>query len=192
MVAQALRLHTTSVTAGVQASILRLLSALVLVRVNFCLLDQEQRFIAYLYKQLEQVCARTCDMYVRVQIEEGHYRGAPTLAAGIFTLITQLTYERGADGRAIVDAPVVLQHADSLLASCLPFDTTGASPTVTRGYRIPTVYPVLHAIGVDLFVTRPPLAVDALLHMQQEVFAASLVKCLQWPQVRVTVGAGLL
>ena len=52
---QALRLYTSSVSTETQCAVLRLLQQLVACRVNYNLLDAENKFIDFITKQLEQV-----------------------------------------------------------------------------------------------------------------------------------------
>uniref|UniRef100_A0A915JVS0 Uncharacterized protein n=1 Tax=Romanomermis culicivorax TaxID=13658 RepID=A0A915JVS0_ROMCU len=55
VVVQALKFYTVSVDVNVYKAVISLLVQLIQIRVNYCLLDNNQRFIAFLFQQLENM-----------------------------------------------------------------------------------------------------------------------------------------
>ncbi|XP_065352177.1 huntingtin isoform X1 [Cloeon dipterum] len=157
MVIKSLEQYTTSSDVELQCAVLSLLSQLVLLRVNYCLLDSERIFINFVLKQFEL-------------IEEGHTHKAQLLVPQIFKFLVQLSYEKN-HSKAIIGVPEILQLCDGLMASGQPPQT----------HCIPALVPIVE----DVFVSRSGhgLAESSELETQKEVLVAVLLRLVDYHEV---------
>ena len=125
-IVQALKHYTVTSDVVRQSRVLHLLTQLVRLRVNYCLLDSDQIFIGFVLKQLEA-------------IEEGQLNNAEFIIPHIFEFLVLLSYEKN-HSKVIIDVPKLLQLCEGLAA---------------RGeasWRY--VVPALAVLAADLFTTR--------------------------------------
>ncbi|KAG8226326.1 hypothetical protein J437_LFUL009903, partial [Ladona fulva] len=109
MVIKALKQYTVTSDVQLQCRVLLLLSQLVQLRVNYCLLDSEQIFIGFVLKQFEF-------------IESGQIPQAEELIPCIFYFLVHLSYEKQ-HSKAIIGVPKIIQLCDGLMASGQPHVT---------------------------------------------------------------------
>ncbi|XP_076761860.1 huntingtin isoform X2 [Xylocopa sonorina] len=126
MVIKSLKLYTVTSSVSLQCQVLMLLSHLVQLRVNYCLLDSDRIFIGFVLKQFEF-------------IEEGHVQQTEDLLPKIFNFLVHLSYEKN-HSKTIIGIPKIIQLCDGLMAS--------GQPTVT--HCIPALGPVVE----DVFLIR--------------------------------------
>nr|CAI5834824.1 unnamed protein product [Callosobruchus analis] len=126
MVIKSLRQYTITSDVKLQCQVLQLLSQLVQLRVNYCLLDSDQVFINFVLKQFEY-------------IEEGQILYSEELIPKIFQFLVQLSYSKQ-HSKCIISVPKIIQLCDGLMAS--------GQPAVT--HCIPALEPIVD----DVFLTR--------------------------------------
>ncbi|GAB6024871.1 hypothetical protein CHUAL_009985 [Chamberlinius hualienensis] len=126
LVIRSLKLYTVTSSVPLQCQVLQLLSQLVRLRVNYCLLDSEQIFIGFIIKQFEY-------------IEGGQIPHADQLIPNIFHFLVLLSYERY-HSKSIIGIPKIIQLCDGLMASGQPVTT----------HMIPSLLPIVE----DLFLVR--------------------------------------
>jgi huntingtin len=126
MVIKALKHYTVTSDVERQSRVLQLLTQLVRLRVNYCLLDSDQIFIGFVLKQLEA-------------IEEGQLNNAEFIIPHIFEFLVVLSYEKN-HSKVIIDVPKILQLCEGLAA---------------RGEAsCDYVVPALRVVAADLFTGR--------------------------------------
>ncbi|XP_077102660.1 huntingtin isoform X7 [Siphateles boraxobius] len=157
LVIKALKQYTTSTSVGLQRQVLDLLSQLVQLRVNYCLLDSDQVFIGFVLKQFEY-------------IEVGQFKDSEEIVPNIFFFLVLLSYERY-HSKQIISIPKIIQLCDGIMAS--------GRKAVT--HAIPALQPIVH----DLFVLRGSNKADAgkELETQKEVVVSMLLRLVQHHQV---------
>ncbi|RWS13922.1 huntingtin-like isoform X3 [Dinothrombium tinctorium] len=157
VVIKALKLYTMTSDTDLQCEVLSLLSHLVKLRVNYCLLDSDQIFVGFVLKQFEF-------------IENGQIVNVSRLINQIFQFLILLSYERY-HSKPIISVPKIIQMCDNLMAS-------GELPT-------DCVIPALIPFAEDLFLHRGPSKVDSIkeLEAQREVITATLLKLIHFPRV---------
>ncbi|XP_067297352.1 huntingtin isoform X3 [Pseudorasbora parva] len=157
LVIKALKQYTTSTSVALQRQVLDLLSQLVQLRVNYCLLDSDQVFIGFVLKQFEY-------------IEVGQFRDSEEIVPNIFFFLVLLSYERY-HSKQIISIPKIIQLCDGIMAS--------GRKAVT--HAIPALQPIVH----DLFVLRGSNKADAgkELDTQKEVVVSMLLRLVQHHQV---------
>ncbi|XP_071441491.1 huntingtin [Hetaerina americana] len=167
MVIKALKQYTVTSDVQLQCRVLLLLSQLVQLRVNYCLLDSEQIFIGFVLKQFEF-------------IESGQIPQAEELIPCIFYFLVHLSYEKQ-HSKAIIGVPKIIQLCDGLMAS--------GQPHVT--HCVPALVPVVE----DVFVVRgkglggggsgssTQAAELKELDTQREVLFSMLLRLSEYPQV---------
>ncbi|XP_046383294.1 huntingtin isoform X2 [Ischnura elegans] len=167
MVIKALKQYTVTSDVQLQCRVLLLLSQLVQLRVNYCLLDSEQIFIGFVLKQIEF-------------IESGHIPQAEELIPCIFYFLVHLSYEKQ-HSKAIIGVPKIIQLCDGLMAS--------GQPHVS--HCVPALVPVVE----DVFVVRgkglgaggssssSQAAELKELDTQREVLFSMLLRLSEYPQV---------
>ncbi|XP_059488388.1 huntingtin isoform X2 [Neocloeon triangulifer] len=157
MVIKSLEQYTVTSDVELQCAVLSLLSQLVLLRVNYCLLDSDRIFINFVLKQFEL-------------IEEGHANKAWLLVPQIFKFLVQLSYEKN-HSKAIIGVPEILQLCDGLMASGQPPQT----------HCIPALVPIVE----DVFVSRggQNLTDSSELETQKEVIVAVLLRLVDYHEV---------
>ncbi|XP_069698723.1 huntingtin isoform X2 [Periplaneta americana] len=160
MVIKALKQYTVTSDVQLQCRVLLLLSQLVQLRVNYCLLDSDQIFIGFVLKQFEF-------------IEEGQIPHAEELIPRIFYFLVHLSYEKH-HSKCIIGVPKVIQLCDGLMAS--------GQPPVT--HCIPALVPVVE----DVFLVRGAGAGSSGLDLkeldtQREVLVSMLLRLVEYHQV---------
>nr|XP_023020492.1 huntingtin [Leptinotarsa decemlineata] len=126
MVIKSLKQYTVTSDVRLQCQVLQLLSQLVQLRVNYCLLDSEQVFIGFVIKQFEF-------------IEEGQVPSTEELIPKIFQFLVQLSYSKH-HSKCIIGVPKIIQLCDGLMAS--------GQPSLT--HCIPALEPLVE----DIFLSR--------------------------------------
>nr|XP_022340193.1 huntingtin-like isoform X2 [Crassostrea virginica] len=156
LVIKALKQYTVSSSLDLQQQVLDLLSQLIQLRVNYCLLDSDQVFIGFIIKQLEF-------------IEEGQIRNSENLIPNIFSFLVLLSYEK-THSKSIIGMPKIIQLCDGIMAG-------GLQP---ESHAIPALRPVVF----DLFLLRggnkPDISRD--LETQREVVVSMLLRLIQYYQ----------
>ncbi|CAH2020477.1 unnamed protein product, partial [Acanthoscelides obtectus] len=117
--------NTITSDVELQCQVLQLLSQLVQLRVNYCLLDSDQVFINFVLKQFEY-------------IEEGQIPHSDELIPKIFQFLVQLSYSKQ-HSKCIISVPKIIQLCDGLMASGQP-----------AAHCIPALEPIVD----DIFLTR--------------------------------------
>ncbi|XP_053407184.1 huntingtin-like isoform X2 [Mercenaria mercenaria] len=156
LVIKALKQYTVTSSLPLQQQVLDLLSQLVQLRVNYCLLDSDQVFIGFVIKQFEY-------------IEEGQIRRSNTLVPNIFNFLVMLSYEKF-HSKPVITMPKIIQLCDGIMAS-------GLDPT---SHAIPALQPIVH----DLFLLRGASKSDISkeLETQREVIVSMLLRLIQYHQ----------
>ena len=161
MVIKALKQYTVTSDVERQSRVLQLLTQLVRLRVNYCLLDSDQIFIGFVLKQLEA-------------IEEGQLNNAELLIPHIFEFLVLLSYEKN-HSKVIIDVPKILQLCEGLAAR------SEASAE--------HVVPALQVVAADLFTTRTGAELEAqrevvvsmmLKQLGRRPVMESIVQLLDW------------
>ncbi|CAG2167101.1 unnamed protein product, partial [Oppiella nova] len=157
VVIKALKQYTITSDVQLQCEVLDLLSQLVQLRVNYCLLDSEQIFIGFVLKQFEF-------------IESGHLDRYDQLIGHIFFFLILLSYERY-HSKPIIGIPKIIQLCDGILAS-------GQYP---QKFALPSLQPIVE----DLILLRNASKVDSSkeLEAQREVIVANCLKLVQFPEI---------
>ena len=156
LVIRSLKMYVTSSDTELQAQVLSLLSLLVKLRVNYCLLDPDQAFLGFVLKQFEF-------------IEAGQIIRPERIVDRIFNFLLILSYERF-DSNLIMTVPKIIQLSDGLLASGEPPEQYAISAA-------------LHLVE-DLFIHRNPSKSDTPkeLDTQREVIISTLLKVACYPK----------
>lgn len=156
VVIKALKVYTVTSDIELQVEVLNLLTQLVKLRVNYCLLDSDQVFLGFVQKQFEF-------------LEAGQLDQPSKLISGVFNFLVLLSYERF-QTKPIIAVPKIIQMADGLLAS-------GQS---AADYVIPALVPIVE----DLFLLRSPNKVESAkeLETQREVLVAAILKIACHPK----------
>lgn len=157
VVIKALKQYTVTSDIRLQCEVLDLLSQLVQLRVNYCLLDSEQIFIGFVLKQFEF-------------IESGQFDNYHELIGHIFFFLILLSYERY-HSKPIIGIPKIIQLCDGIIAS-------GQLPEKFAS-------PSLQCIVEDLILLRNASKVDSSkeLETQREVIVANCLKLVQFPNI---------
>lgn len=156
LVIKALKQYTVTSSLPLQTEVLGLLSQLVQLRVNYCLLDSDQIFIGFVIKQFEF-------------IEEGQIRYSDSLVPHIFQFLVMLSYEKF-HTKPIIGMPKIIQLCDGIMAS-------GLQPTT---HAIPALQPIVY----DLFLLRGNNKSDGGkdLETQREVVVSMLLRLINFYQ----------
>ena len=164
MVIKALKHYTVSSCVEKQSRVLQLLTQLVRLRVNYCLLDSDQIFIGFVLKQLEA-------------IEEGQLNNAEFIVPHIFEFLVLLSYEKN-HSKVIIDVPKILQLCEGLAARAED----------SSQY----VVPALKVVAADLFTSRTGAELEAqrevvvsmlLKQIGHQQVMDTLVQLLDWVRV---------
>ena len=156
VVIRALKHYTITSHIEQQSQVLKLLSQLVQLRVNYCLLDSDQIFVTFVLKQLSL-------------IEEGQMQKAPCLIPDMFKFLVLLSYEKY-HSKPIIDVPKILHLCEGLFASGQSAETF--------------VMPALIPVAEDLFCSRTSSDPASELEAQREVMLTMLIKLLPYSQVQ--------
>ncbi|XP_053996707.1 huntingtin [Hylaeus anthracinus] len=158
MVIKSLKQYTVTSSVPLQCQVLMLLSQLVQLKVNYCLLDSERIFIGFVLKQFEF-------------IEEGHVQQTEYLLPKIFNFLVHLSYAKN-HSKAIIGIPKIIQLCDGLMAS--------GQPALT--HCIPAVAPVVE----DVFLVRNAssnLMEQRELETTREVLISMLLRLAEYYQI---------
>ncbi|XP_060084449.1 huntingtin-like [Ylistrum balloti] len=154
LVIKALKQYTVTSCLELQRQVLDLLSQLIQLRVNYCLLDSDQVFIGFIIKQIDF-------------IEEGQIRNSDSLIPNLFNFLVMLSYEKY-HSKSIIGMPKIIQLCDGIMAS-------GLHPTT---HAIPALKPIVY----DLFLLRAANKSDISreLETQREVVVSMLLRLIQY------------
>ena len=158
MVIKSLKQYTVTSSIPLQCQVLMLLSQLVQLHINYCMLDSDQIFIGFVIKQFEF-------------IEEGQIRKSEDLLPRIFEFLVRLSYEKH-HSKSIIGVPKIIQLCDGLMAS--------GQPPLT--HCIPALIPVVE----DIFLARIPssnLSEQKELETTREVLISMLLRLVEYHQV---------
>ncbi|XP_076626175.1 huntingtin [Colletes latitarsis] len=158
MVIQSLKQYTVTSSVPLQCQVLMLLSQLVQLKVNYCLLDSERTFIGFILKQFES-------------IEEGYVQQTEHLLPKIFNFLVHLSYEKN-HSKSIIGVPKIIQLCDGLMAS--------EQPALT--HCIPALGPVVE----DVFLVRNAssnLIEQRELETTREVLISMLLRLAEYYQI---------
>lgn len=150
--------YTISNSVPLQCEVLMLLSQLVQLHFNYCLLDSNKIFIDFVMKQFEY-------------IEEGHIPQTEQLIPKIFDFLVRLSYEKY-HSKIIIGVPKIIQLCDGLMASGQPPKT----------HCIPALIPVVE----EIFLGRTPAASvteEKELETTREVLMSMMLRLAEYPQV---------
>ncbi|XP_065183780.1 huntingtin-like isoform X1 [Sycon ciliatum] len=155
LVVRALHVYITTHSTSVQHQILCLLMRLVNLRVNYAMLDADQKFVKSLMRQLSY-------------IEQGHFvRDAGEIIPSMFQFLILLSYERH-NVKAIVQVPQIIQLCDGIMAS--------------GEMAVSHAIPALEAIVNDLFVLQyagTDEVYDQEMDTQRDAVLAMLLRLIQ-------------
>jgi len=158
MVIKSLKQYTVTSNIALQCQVLMLLSQLVQLKVNYCLLDSDKIFIGFVLKQFEY-------------IEEGHIQQTEDLLPKIFNFLVHLSYEKN-HSKAIIGIPKIIQLCDGLMAS--------GQPAIS--HCIPALAPVIE----DIFLIRngsSSIIEQRELETTRDVLIAMLLRLVEYHQV---------
>ncbi|XP_075211811.1 huntingtin isoform X2 [Lycorma delicatula] len=161
MVIQALKKYTVTSDVSLQMAVLELLTQLVRLRVNYCLLDSDQIFINFIFKQFEF-------------LEEGQILRANELIPKLFKFLVHLSHEKN-HSKPVISFPRVIQLCAGLMAS-------GQNPLT---HCIPALFPVVEHV----FLANVTNLADAKeLETQREFLISMLLRLAEYPQVLQLLG----
>lgn len=135
-----------------------LLSELVQLHINYCLMDSDKIFIGFVMKQFEF-------------IEEGHIPQTEELVPKIFDFLVRLSYEKY-HSKLIIGVPKIIQLCDGLMAS--------GQPPLT--HCIPGLIPVVE----EMFLAKNPAAnvnEEKELETTREVLMSMMLRLAEYPQI---------
>ncbi|CAH0556043.1 unnamed protein product [Brassicogethes aeneus] len=157
MVIKSLKQYTITSDVKLQCQVLQLLSQLVQLRVNYCLLDSEQVFIGFVLKQFKY-------------IEEDQIPLSAELIPNIFQFLVQLSYGKQ-HSKSIIGIPKIIQLCNGLLAS--------GQPPLT--HCVPALQPIVE----DIFLTRNKSNTADMkdLETAREVVLSNLLKLIEYKEV---------
>ncbi|XP_054259354.1 huntingtin-like [Macrosteles quadrilineatus] len=154
MVIQALKQYTVTNNVRLQVAVLSLLTQLVQLRVNYCLLDSDQIFIEFVLKQFEF-------------LEAGQINQAEVLTPKMFEFLVHLSYEKN-HSKPVIGVAKVIQLCDGLMAS-------GQDPLT---HCIPALAPIVEHV----FTATSSTSVWQV-KTQRDVVIAMLLRLAEYPQV---------
>lgn len=158
MVIKSLKQYTVTSSIPLQCQVLMLLSQLVQLHINYCMLDSDQIFIGFVIKQFEF-------------IEEGQIPKSEDLLPRIFEFLVRLSYEKY-HSKNIIGIPKIIQLCDGLMAS--------GQPPLT--HCIPALVPIVE----DVFLARSPssnLSEQKELETTREVLISMLLRLVEYHQI---------
>lgn len=158
MVIKSLKQYTVTSSVSLQCQVLMLLSQLVQLKVNYCLLDSERIFIGFVLKQFEF-------------IEEGHVKQTEDLLPKIFNFLVHLSYEKN-HSKAIIGIPKIIQLCDGLMAS--------GQPELT--HCIPALAPVVEDVFLIRNASSNPVE-QRELETTREVLISMLLRLVEYYQI---------
>ena len=157
VVIKALKQYTSSTDVNLQNQVLNLLSQLVQLRVNYCLLDSDQIFINYILKQFDFI-----ENIQHVEFDQ--------FISHVFFFLILLSYERY-HSKPIIGIPKIIQLCDGIMASSQQPERFAAS--------------ALKLLVEDLILHRSFSKIDSYkeLEAQKEVIIANLLKLVHYPEI---------
>lgn len=158
MVIKSLKQYTVTSNIALQCQVLMLLSQLVQLKVNYCLLDSDKIFIGFVLKQFEF-------------IEEGHVQQTEDLLPRMFNFLVHLSYEKN-HSKMIIGVPKIIQLCDGLMAS--------GQPAIS--HCIPALAPVIE----DIFLIRngsSSMVEQRELETTRDVLIAMLLRLVEYHEV---------
>ncbi|XP_011641684.1 huntingtin isoform X2 [Pogonomyrmex barbatus] len=158
MVIKSLKQYTVTSNIALQCQVLMLLSQLVQLKVNYCLLDSDKIFIGFVLKQFEF-------------IEEGHVQHTEDLLPKMFNFLVHLSYEKN-HSKAIIGIPKIIQLCDGLMAS--------GQPAIS--HCIPALAPIIE----DIFLIRngsSSIVEQRELETTRDVLIAMLLRLVEYHEV---------
>ncbi|XP_076644519.1 huntingtin [Halictus rubicundus] len=158
MVIKSLKQYTVTSSVPLQCQVLMLLSQLVQLRVNYCLLDSERIFIGFVLKQFEY-------------IEEGHVQHTENILPKIFNFLVHLSYEKN-HSKTIIGVPKIIQLCDGLMAS--------GQPALT--HCIPALAPVVEDVFLIRNASSNPVE-QRELETTREVLISMLLRLAEYYQI---------
>ncbi|XP_063237175.1 huntingtin isoform X2 [Bacillus rossius redtenbacheri] len=166
MVIKALKQYTVTSDVQLQCRVLLLLSQLVQLRVNYCLLDSDKIFFGFVLRQFEF-------------LEEGQIPQAEDLIPKIFYFLVHLSYEKH-HSKSITGISEMIQLCNGLMAS--------GQPPVS--HCIPALVPVVE----DVFLVRGTSGSPADLKdldTQRECLISVMLRLVEYHQVLELLGVVL-
>ncbi|XP_034181194.2 huntingtin [Osmia lignaria lignaria] len=158
MVIKSLKQYTVTSSVSLQCQVLMLLSQLVQLRVNYCLLDSDRIFIGFVLKQFEF-------------IEEGHVQQTENLLPKIFNFLVHLSYEKN-HSKTIIGVPKIIQLCDGLMAS--------GQAALT--HCIPALAPVVEDVFLIRNASSSPIE-QRELETTREVLISMLLRLVEYYQI---------
>ncbi|XP_076231541.1 huntingtin [Calliopsis andreniformis] len=158
MVIKSLKQYTVTSSVPLQCQVLMLLSQLVQLRVNYCLLDSDRIFIGFVLRQFEF-------------IEEGYVQQTEDLLPKIFNFLVHLSYGKN-HSKAIIGVPKIIQLCDGLLAS-------GQSALT---HCIPALTPVVEDVFLIRNASSNPVE-QRELETTREVLISMLLRLVEYYQI---------
>ncbi|XP_073969271.1 huntingtin isoform X3 [Rhodnius prolixus] len=159
IVIQSLQEYTTTNNVKLQVQVLALLTQLVQLKVNYCLLDSDQIFIRFVKNQFEY-------------LEAGQIHHAELLIPQIFKFLVHLSNEKN-HTKPVINVPEIIQLCDRLMAS-------GQNPVT---HCIPALIPVAEHVFL-INPTQVQCCGDQKeLETQREVVLAMMVRLVEYPQM---------
>ncbi|XP_058802645.1 huntingtin isoform X2 [Phymastichus coffea] len=158
LVIKSLIQYTISNSIPLQCQVLMLLSQLVQLHINYCLMDSDKIFIGFVMKQFEF-------------IEEGHISQTEMLLPKIFDFLVRLSYEKY-HSKLIIGVPKIIQLCDGLMASGRP----------PLSHCIPALVPVVE----EMFLARNPssnINEEKELETTREVLISMMLRLAEYPQI---------
>lgn len=158
MVIKSLKQYTITSSVPLQCQVLMLLSQLVQLHINYCMLDSDQIFIDFVIKQFEF-------------IEDGQILQTENLLPRIFEFLVRLSYEKY-HSKNIIGVPKIIQLCDGLMAS--------GQPPLT--HCIPALVPIVE----DIFLARSSssnLSEQKELETTREVLISMLLRLVEYHEI---------
>ncbi|XP_043274964.1 huntingtin [Venturia canescens] len=160
MVIKSLKQYTTTGAVEFQTQVLSLLTQLVQLHVNYCLLDTDKIFIGFVLDQF-------------AFIDEAQIQNTDQLLPKIFSFLVHLSYKKF-HSKNIIDVPKIIQLCDGLMAS-------GQPPT---SHCIPALIPTVE----DIFLVRSSATTknptdQRELETTREVLMTTMLRLIEYPRV---------
>lgn len=160
MVIKSLKQYTTTGAVEFQCQVLSLLTQLVQLHVNYCLLDTDKIFIGFVLDQF-------------AFIDEAQIQQTDQLLPKIFSFLVHLSYKKF-HSKNIIDVPKIIQLCDGLMAS-------GQPPT---SHCIPALIPTVE----DIFLARSSATTknptdQRELETTREVLMTTMLRLIEYPRV---------
>ncbi|XP_065313898.1 uncharacterized protein LOC135923203 isoform X2 [Gordionus sp. m RMFG-2023] len=155
LVIRSLKLYTITSSIEIQNKVLEMLTQLIFLRVNYHLLDSDQLFLNFLFKQIEF-------------IEQGYYEDCPKLIDNLFQFFSLLTREvSDSTISPAITLPKIINLAEVIIASdqSLQSLASGAYFVLIQELFLMTNTPEKRKERVDLDMLRDVITTLLLKHM---------------------------